>query len=517
MTSISSTALDYVIAAQRQRKALDDHINKSLEGVGYKNDPSPYSGGQYMHGVGGPLSVPGQDAALLSTIVQADSGLAGALPVLNDPVWSSEYGGSDTPFFASLTGVTVGQLDDPDNQPEAPCDDPPTAGVLKFCTQTATYGLYSGKTEPINRRRVGRLTNRGEMVDLEVLNNPAQTDPLIPEPLKGMGGTFINNEIRSRLFASGIAFQRLLRPQVWNGSPTNNSAAGGYREFSGIYELFNTGKLDAITQNPCPGLDSLIADFGNVSIDTANANGQYVYDVIRNMIAYWDELAASTGLTPWDLVITMHPNLFYQLSALWPVQQYVQFVTMMNTINNTGYGGNLNVSGEQVTAVRDDMRTRRFLPVDGRAIRIILDNTLRNDPISATNVSTDIIFTPMTVLGGVPVTFWNFFRYDNAQGRLFDEMVRGQTWTTDGGRVVWSFNQRNGCMELAWWTEPRIITHAPFLGGRLERVSYEPGIAFREPFPGDANYYNGGRTNAGTLPTIYYDWAPSGAKPFPTR
>jgi hypothetical protein len=69
---------------------------------------------------------------------------------------------------------------------------------------------------------------------------------------------------------------------------------------------------------------------------------------------------------------------------------------------------------------------------------------------------------------------------------------------------------------LAWWTEPRLMTHAPHLGGRIEDVAYNPGIASRDPFPGDSLYYNGGRLNNGTLPTYYSPFDPSsGYTPFP--
>lgn len=520
--SVSPEVLDLVVRQKQQAAALGSYVNRAAEwGIaqGQKNDPSPYAlGQQYMHGVGGLFSAPGIDPVMLSTIVPVQPGLAAALPVLQDPVYSSDYGGQDVPIVQFVTGVTSGELDSWDNQPNGICDDPAVAGILKACAQTAPYGLFSAKTETINRRRIGRTVNRGETLDLRVPNNPTPEDPLVPSMLGGQtqGQSWINGELQARFFEAAIGFQRIIRPMIWTGDPANNKAGGGARQFMGVNLLFNTGKIDMFTQNRCSSLDSLIMNFGNTQI-TTTFGGLYIYDYLRNAFRYLNGLAEDTGLAPVRFVIAMQRDLFYQMTDIWPILEYAKVIGVLNTVNGGVANGVLQMSGEQSTAMRDDMRRRQVLPIDGGFVDVVFDNSIPQTATATPYVfSTDIHIIPLTIMGGIPVTYWQFFNYDNGQGRLFDELVRGQTWTTDNGRFLWTFNQRNGCMELAWYTEPRLMTHAPHLGGRIEDVAYNPGIASRQPYPSDALFYDGGRLNNGQLPTYYAPFDPtSGYTPFP--
>lgn len=517
---MSTEVMDLITRQKQQGAALNSYVNRAAEwGMGQKNDPGAYAlGQQYVHGVGGLFSAPGSDPVILSTMVPVQPGLAAALPVLRDPVYSSEFGGNDVPIIQFVTGVTSGELDSWDNQPNAICDDPAVAGILKACAMTAPYGLFSAKTEVINRRRVGRAVNRGETMDLRLANNPSPEDPLNPAMLGGQtqGGSWINGELQTRFFEAAIGFQRIIRPQVWSGDPANNKAGGGARQFQGINLLFNTGKIDMFTQARCPTLDSLIINFGDTLI-SATLNGLYIYDELRNAFRYLNGLAEDTGLGPVTFVIAMNRDMFYQMSDIWPILEYAKVIQQLNTVNGGVANGVLQISGEQATSYRNDMRQREVLPIDGSFVKVVFDNTIPKTATATPYVfSSDIHIIPLTIMGGIPVTYWQFFNYDNGQGRLFDQLDKGQTWTTDNGRFLWAFNQRNGCMELMWWTEPRLMTHAPHLGGRIENVAYNPGIASRDPFVGDANYYNGGRLNNGTLPTFYSSWDPtSGYTPFP--
>lgn len=519
--SISLEVLDLITRQKQQGAQLGSYINRAAEmGYGQKNDPSPYvAGQQYMHGVGGLFSAPGTDPVVLSTIVPAQPGLATALPVLRDPVYSSDFGGQDVPIMQFITGQTTGNLDSWNNQPNGICDDPPIAGILKACAQTAQYGLLSAKTEPINRRRIGRTVNNGETLNLRVPNNPVSDDPLVPTSMAGVSNlTFmINEELPARFYEAAMGFQRMIRPLVWTGDPANNKAGGGARQFQGILSLFNTGHRDMFTQNLCPTLDSVIASFGNTQI-TASLGGLYIYDYLRNFFRYLNGLAEDTGLAPVRFVIVMRRDLFFQMTDIWPILEYAKMIGVLDTVNGSQANGVLTMSGDQNASLRDDMRRRQVLPIDGAFVEVVFDNTIPESAVGGqSNVySTDIHIIPLTILGGVPVTYWQFFNYDNAQGRQFDQLVHGQTFTTDSGRFLWSFNQRNACADFAWWTEPRLMVHAPHLGGRIEDVAYNPGIHSRDWEPGSPNYYNGGRTNPGQLPTYYSGWDPSsGFTPFP--
>ncbi len=113
----------------------------------------------YMHGPGGIFGVSGVEQDVISTRVQP-RGLAGMLPAQGDIKMN--------PLFAYLTGF----LADTGTDPDGVCDDPQIAGLTKACLQTAQFGRYSRMTKEIELNRVGQQTDRGEFLDLRVLNDP---------------------------------------------------------------------------------------------------------------------------------------------------------------------------------------------------------------------------------------------------------------------------------------------------------------------------------------------------------
>lgn len=475
---------------------------------GAKHDPSsqtPMAGG-YVHGAGGVLSDPGQFPLMFSAEMAADLGMASFMPVLPDPVVSDDYGGNDVPYIATFSGQTAGD-DDWTDQPDADCDDPPIAGLLKLCTQTASYGKFAKKTRVIDRRRVGRLNNLGETANFQLANHPSPDDPLVPGMNRFGTGTWVNRELSVQLHLMGVGFRRMLAPLVYTGNPTNNSANGGRRQFPGFDLIYNTGKVDVFTQVACPAVDSLVGTFGNNNVNEADANGYYVYDWIESFLNYFDDLATYTGLSPVQWVLSMRKDLFWQIAELYPIQQHVRMIAHINTLNGANADGAIvNFSGDQLAALRLDMRNNHYLPVNGVRVPVILDDGIAVTTSGAEYISS-IYFHPMTVMGGaIPVTYWQFFNYDNSQGREIDALSGGSMFTTDAGRFLWEFAHKNGCFELKYWVEPRIMSHVPFLGGRLDNIAYQPVIHARDPYPSDANYYDGGRTT-GTPLTGYPMWS----------
>jgi len=459
------------------------------------------------------LSDPGQNPALLSNIIHALPGMSTAMTTLLDPVVGDPdlYGGNDVPFITTITGVTPGD-DDWDDQPDAVCDDAPIAGVLKACTMTASYGRLSKATREINRTRIGRVNNRGETTDFALANPAIADDPFLPSNIPMTPGNWINREITTRFFEAGMGFQRMLSPLVYTGDPSNNSANGGRQQFEGFDLIYNTGKVDALSQVACPGMDALVLDNDSTNVEEADANGVFIYEHIESVMRYLRANARKMALDPVEWVISMREDLFFELSDAWPLQQYIKTIAQINVLNGAGAGtdgANLNFNGAEVNAMRESLRNGRFLPIDGQVVPVVLDDGIA-ETTNAGNASeylSDIYFHPVTVLGGVPVLYWHFFNYDNAQGREFDALMGGGTsFTTDGGRFYWASKFLNGCMSMQWVVEPRIMQHTPYLGARISDVAYQPGIHTRSPFPGDANYYNGGRSSGTTL-TGYPDWS----------
>lgn len=522
------TQMDWVTYTTKQQQALELMAELMLANkshltvdpaLGYKNDPTVIGGVQpYVHGGGGLLSPAGQDPAIFSAIVQPDRGVLTALPIRNTVLMSDEYGGYDAPLYTTFTGVTAGDLDDWDNQPTAPCDDAPVAGLLKACTLTAPFGRFSAAVRQIDRKRMGRLVNLGETGDFRLQNGMITADPFTPQQTPQNGGDWINQEIAVRYFEAAMGFQRLLAPLVFTGNPINNTAQDGARQFMGLDLLINAGnKRDAFTSAVCTAMDSAIATFGGANVNEADADGNYIYEWFEYIMRYLNSNAERMGMAPASWVAVMRRDLFYELTRYWRIQYYVQFIRMMDTINTAAAGGRINVEANDEAAMRDAMFKGRFLPLaTGERLNVILDDGIAVTAVGAESQS-EVYFVPLTVLGSVPVTYWQYFNYENAQGRLFDQQLsRGQTYTTDGGKFLWAWSHKNGCFTAQWTTEPRIIMHTPYLAARLQDVNYQPLIAVRDAYPDGGLFYNGGRTNS-PFPSYYNEWAstPSWEGPTP--
>lgn len=492
------------LEALAERAAIAFPNSKAIR---VKHNPSVVSPSDtYIHGAGGLLSDPGQNPAMFSGIVRALPGMATFMPVLKDPVVNGDYGGNDVPFITTITGVTDGD-DSWSDQPEEVCDEAPVAGLLKACTLTASYGRYSKRTAQIDRSRVGRLNNLGEGTDFRVQNPMLAEDPFTPSMVQGGTGGWINREITARIFEAATGFQRMMIPQVYTGNPTNNSAGGGRRQFIGFDLQYNTGKVDVLTQTRCQGMDSVVADWGNVNVNEANANGIYFYQELESIMRYLRTTADKMGLSPVEWVISMTEDLFFTLSDTIPVQRYLQVIATLNNINGSDNGAHLNFDGAAIDAMRKEMRDGKFLPVDGIPVRVITDNGIAETAGSpATEYVSDVYIHAVSVLGGIPVLYWQFFNHDNAQGRELDAMIGSFSWTTDSGRFLWSSQFLNGCFQMQWMTEPRVMQHTPFLCARIENVAYQPLIHQRGWEPSDSNFYDGGRIN-GTVLSGYPQWS----------
>jgi hypothetical protein len=72
------------------------------------------------------------------------------------------------------------------------------------------FGRRGRATQVIDLKRVGRMVNRGEMADYQLIGNPFGQPGMGPSPnLPGMDGTnnVLNDEIKSQMFKLGVAMQ----------------------------------------------------------------------------------------------------------------------------------------------------------------------------------------------------------------------------------------------------------------------------------------------------------------------
>ena len=127
--------IDYV-------KLVDQLLNKATSGVGFKtvgSTPTAVLG----HGPGGLFSSPGMDPKVFSAMALPVFGLQTALPV-----YPNRY---KQPQFSIFTGVTASGGVEPDGV----CDDAPTTGLAKLCSQSYNFGRQTRMTKVFDTDSIG--------------------------------------------------------------------------------------------------------------------------------------------------------------------------------------------------------------------------------------------------------------------------------------------------------------------------------------------------------------------------
>lgn len=470
--------------------ALLDQLVKELETrLRAKDNTGGLS--PYYTGPGGLFGVPGLEQDVISTRVQP-RGIAGMLPSMGSRVMN--------PLVAYLTGFTA---DEDDAEKNAVCDDALLAGNGKTCIQTAQFGRYERATRQLELNRVGQQINRGEFLDLRVINDPllqGTGDSITPNV---NASALVRQEMLMRMLEVGIAFQNKLSRQVYIGNPANNTAGGGYEEFPGLEILVGTNKVDAMTGITCPSLNSDIKDFAYRSVDLNG--GLDIVNYLTYMLRYLNYNANRMGLDPVTFTLVMRQELFYELTAVWPCA-YLTYRCQLDD--------NPVVMANDQVALRDAMRTGNYLLVDGVKWPVVTDtaipeqNHVTHGGLAAGSFASDIYILPMTYMGGRQGVYWEYYDYAmSMEAAAQANYASASEFWTDGGRFLWTRKpQVNWCIQLQAKIEPRLRLPVPQLAGRLTNVAYTPLQHTRDPFPEDPYFVNGGQSTAREIVTPYSEW-----------
>ena len=168
----------------------------------------------YGHGPGGLFSTPGLNRPLFSAMILPRMGVQSQLPLRPS---------NDTnPLYAIMTGVTATS----GSEPVGVCDDPKTTGTMKLCIHSFVFGRFSRMSKVYDIDRVGQITNRGEFMDLQLMNNPfAQVggNPPTSPTMPGFDASRVaQNEVAKALFEMGVAWARDFARVLYTGNPANN-------------------------------------------------------------------------------------------------------------------------------------------------------------------------------------------------------------------------------------------------------------------------------------------------------
>jgi len=456
----------------------------------------------YAHGPGGLLSPAGLSRGIANAMILPSSGLAMMLPARTSVM--------DNPLHGIFTGVTADTGDEPADR----CDDPPTAGVSKLCTHTFTWGWVGRRSRELRLDRLGHLTNRGEFTDQLLVGNPLQGPDVMSLPVP-MSDNPLANEQTKLLFELRVSLLRTMAPDIFTGDPSNNTGAvgaSGREYYRGLDLLINTGYQDAITGQACPAADSIVRDWNNVNVeDDTTGLIEEITDIMRNL----KYIARRAGLAPtkWAIVTTW--GQFFKLSDIWPCS-YLSYRCQNLPTGTTNF-----ISATEQNDMRDAMRgdmynqTGQYLLIDGERIPVIIDDGITESGTGiAGEYSSDIYFVPLTVkgAGGSPVseggglaTYFEYYDLRNSTKLATELVPQGAYATSPEGRFLFhKYYPVNLCIQMAGWTQPRLVLETPYLAARLQNVAYTPLSHQRSPFTDNAYFVDGGRTDyLGYGPSYY--------------
>lgn len=471
-----------------------------------KNMPTPMQktatgapSGPYVHGPGGLFGVRGLSRDIISTHTQITGSLGESLAI---------QGSNETnPLFPYITGF----LRSDTQEKNAVCDDPEEAGGFKTCIQTTVFGRKEFKSREFEITATGKVINRGEFNDLQVVNSPLvnQMGGLLQNvfpSLDGSGALSVGKEMVTRMIEIGVAFQRWYCPQVFVGNPSNSSAGGGYKEFMGLDLLIGTNKIDAQTGAACPSLYSDVKSFGYNQVSSSTEPD--IYRTLSTMMYILERRAVQQNLAPVEFAIVMRSQLFWELSRFWP-QKY-------NTDGATLSQAGLDNFYLESIRVRDAMRTGSYLTVNSKNYRVILDdcigeeNQADNGAIPIGGFASDIYILPLTARGGtLRTTYWEYFDFS---ANVLPQMSGLPVWFwSDGGAFIWTMGApKNWCLDVSAQTQPRLILRTPQLAGRLTDVVYVPLQHTNDPLPSQDYHVNGGVRTGRPFPSPFSEYNLSG-------
>lgn len=475
---------------------------------GTKNNPTLTPSGPYGHGNGGLWSVPGQDRQVFNAMQYPLPGLLSKLSVRYDGR-DSEFGGYSSPLMTILTGVTKGNLDTVSNQPTAQCDPGPEGGLKKVGTMVVPYGQYSGSVS-LNLDKATTLRDIADPTYLQLVGNPQAGNQFIQPTSTNFQQSITKNELHERLFESGTSFTRMLNERLYIGDPTNSAGSDNWKDIQGLDIFINSGnKRDAFTSNVLTAANSVIVPFGNQQI----ASGPQ--DIWRNIDSTWyqlDWISRQEGFGEWEGLISIHPMLFNELTEIAPVKQYYAFLTAIGQYTN----GRVNFSGTELMNMQMDMRSNLYLPIRGKKIPVVLDDSIpetdvtNNAALSAGQFASDIRFVNTSVMGGIETTYIQAFNQANAMADAITTAGRlgAFTYTSDGGLYRWYVRANGPCFQWDYKMRFRLMVHCTQLCARITNVAYAPLQHIRSSDPDSTYFANGGRTNA-PQDSFYVSWTSS--------
>lgn len=407
-------------------------------------------------------------------------GLLSVLPILPSVV--------EHPYFGIITGVT----DDVGSEATNPCDPNPT-GYMKACTLTAQFGRIARDTNVIDIDKVMLKYNRGDFTDYRLYGQMLGLTNAEPSRITQDG--FLNTVTKAEMLIAGVNIERKLVNNLWQGTPANNTAGGGYKEGPGLDSQIATGQVDVHTGVACPAADS---DVKNFAYDEVGGTGRDIVEYLSMLEFYLRNNARKMGLDPVQWVIAMRPELWFELSAVWPCSYLSHRCTTDGSSSPIVINDNVNVS------MRDAMRNGMYIDINGNRYPVVVDdgifehNNVNNGSLAAGEYASSIYMIPLTITGGFPVTYMEHVDYRAASADIA-LLNNKPTFWSDNGVFMWVYEQNRFCYLLSVKTEQRVVLRTPHLAGRIDAVKYTP-LQHLRSFDPDSPYHADGGASIRSYP-----------------
>lgn len=447
---------------------------------------------QFGHGPGGTFSRYGLNRDFFNAMILPQLGVLNRLPIL------------PSRFLSPQTGILLGQRNTgtTDPSPNDNCEPCRVVGDLKMGAITANFGRTCVSTKTIDLSGdIGGMRSWQEFRDFRLIGGAAQLGQLSPAAptMPASMANPLNAELDKELFQLYVGWARdVYSPLLWSGNPANN--VGKYKEFRGFYQLINTGYQDAETGALMRAADSLIINFQNQNITTGGAAvASSIVQTLTGMHRRLKQSATKQGLSPVKWILAMPEQLFYELTAVWPCAYFT------DRCQNGAEGSPNNMSATENRNMVESMRQGFYLLMDGQQVEVQIDDSIRE--VEASGVFTSqIAFIPLTVLGGVPSTYIEFFDYDNPDNTDVRNLFGTSTKyiSSDGGRFLWTRRENGFCVSMDTVERSRLRLETPWLAARLLNVRYSPLIQTKSGYPTDGDrFYDGPGVTTQSYPYMY--------------
>jgi hypothetical protein len=443
-----------------------------------------------MHGPNGLFGIAGIDHNVLSLRV-APTGISTVLKAFPDR--------NMNPLYPYITGIQTlpGQ-----NEPQTRCETC-LSSEIEACLQTAQYGYVCRETATLEPSRLIERVNSGES-DLTLVNDILGGGGDVMAAINRYDkGSILQVATTLAMLQVGMMFQNALAPMYWTGNPVNNVGTG-YMEFPGLDILIGVNKVDAVTGARCQALDSDVKDFAYQNINTVAGNTFLIVRLLSYLEEYIYRNAVGQHLLPCEWVWVMRPELWYELTEVWPV-------AYLTTRNITLPAGNTHyMDATRINDMRDNMRRSMTLSVNGRTHRVVEDTGVHEqNPADTAHLipgefASNIYLVPLKYLGNRDGTYLQFKDYRFAAPDIKAARLTEDMWTDDG-RFRWTHERLKFCYTLSGTVEPRIILKVPQLAGRLNNVKYVPAQHFRD-WDEDSDYFYKGGVSVRDSTPYYSDW-----------